>query len=105
MEQYVAPDVNGSRCADTDIAGDRCRCCCARHAVAPRDTTWIPAGVLHCFRNTGDAPMAIFWTYVSIDATRTIVATGVTTRIDEEFEKPDDAVGNKGAFAQAHLDQ
>jgi hypothetical protein len=28
--------------------------------------------------------MAIFWTYASIDATRTIVATGVTTRIDEE---------------------
>jgi putative monooxygenase len=28
--------------------------------------------------------MRIFWTYASIDATRTIVATGVTTRIDEE---------------------
>jgi putative monooxygenase len=28
--------------------------------------------------------MDIFWTYASVDATRTIVATGVTTRIDEE---------------------
>jgi putative monooxygenase len=28
--------------------------------------------------------MSMFWTYASIDANRTIVATGVTTRIDEE---------------------
>ena len=28
--------------------------------------------------------MHIFWTYASIDATRTVLATGVTTRIDEE---------------------
>lgn len=55
------------------------------HPVAPRDTSWIEAGVEHCFRNTSaDTPLAIFWTYASIDATRTIVATGVTTRIDEE---------------------
>jgi quercetin dioxygenase-like cupin family protein len=57
----------------------------ADHAVGPRDTSWIPAGVPHFFRNiSADEPLAIFWTYASIDATRTIVATGVTTRIDEE---------------------
>ena len=57
----------------------------ADHPVAPRDTSWIPAGVPHCFSNeTGSEPLVIFWTYASIDATRTIVATGVTTRIDEE---------------------
>jgi len=57
----------------------------ADHPVAPRDTSWIPVGVPHCFRNeAGDEPLVIFWTYASIDATRTIVATGVTTRIDEE---------------------
>jgi hypothetical protein len=28
--------------------------------------------------------MSMFWTYASIDANRTIVATGVTTRIDAE---------------------
>jgi putative monooxygenase len=28
--------------------------------------------------------MRILWTYGSVDATRTIVATGVTTRIDAE---------------------
>ncbi len=50
-----------------------------------RDTTWIPAEVPHFFRNISDnEPMSILWTYASIDATRTIVATGVTTRIDEE---------------------
>jgi len=52
-----------------------------------RDTTWIPAEVPHFFRNTSDTePMSILWTYASIDATRTIVATGVTTRIDEEHQ-------------------
>src|SRR3546814_16327842 len=44
----------------------------ADHPVAPRDTSWIPAGVPHCFRNeAGDEPLVIFWTYASIDATRT----------------------------------
>jgi len=55
------------------------------YPVSPNDTSWIPAGIPHCFRNMSDSEeMAIFWTYASIDATRTIVATGVTTRIDEE---------------------
>jgi quercetin dioxygenase-like cupin family protein len=59
------------------------------HPVTVGDTSWIPADIAHCFRNTSDSePMAIFWTYASIDATRTIVATGVTTRIDEEGKGP-----------------
>ena len=53
--------------------------------VRPHDTSWIPAGLHHCFRNVdGTEPLAIYWAYASIDATRTIVATGVTVRIDEE---------------------
>jgi quercetin dioxygenase-like cupin family protein len=53
--------------------------------VKPGLTTWIPTGVPHFFRNTSSTEsMSIFWTYASIDANRTIVATGVTTRIDEE---------------------
>jgi putative monooxygenase len=53
--------------------------------VAPRDTSWIPPDVPHCFRNPkGEVPLEIYWAYASVDATRTIVATGVTTRIDEE---------------------
>ena len=55
------------------------------HALGPTDTTWIPAGVHHCFRNaSATGRMRIYFTYASIDADRTIVATGVTTRIDEE---------------------
>jgi putative monooxygenase len=57
----------------------------AEHALAAMDTTWIPAGVRHRFRNVSDSTtMRIYWTYASIDATRTVIATGVTTRIDEE---------------------
>jgi quercetin dioxygenase-like cupin family protein len=55
--------------------------------VVAGDTTWIPTGIPHFFRNTSETePMTIFWTYASINATRTIVATGVTTRIDEEHK-------------------
>jgi putative monooxygenase len=53
--------------------------------LEPGDTSWIPAGVPHFFRNmSATEPISIFWTYASIDATRTIIATGITTRIDEE---------------------
>ena len=53
--------------------------------VRPLDTSWIPAGVPHRFRNASmNEKMRIFWTYSSLNADRTIVATGVTTRIDVE---------------------
>jgi putative monooxygenase len=53
--------------------------------VGPGDTSWIPPGIHHRFRNVSTTEkMRIYWTYASIDADRTIVATGVTTRIDEE---------------------
>ena len=55
------------------------------HHVGAGDTSFIPAGIHHYFENASDAEeMDIFWTYASVYATRTIVATGVTTRIDEE---------------------
>jgi quercetin dioxygenase-like cupin family protein len=55
------------------------------HNVTVGDTSFIPAGVRHYFENASATDeMQIFWTYSSVDATRTIVATGVTTRIDEE---------------------
>ena len=54
-------------------------------AVHPLDTSWIPAGVPHRFRNVSQTEkMRIYWTYSSVDADRTIVATGITTRIDVE---------------------
>jgi quercetin dioxygenase-like cupin family protein len=53
--------------------------------VGPGDTSFIPAGIHHYFENASDSEeMHIFWTYASVDATRTIVATGATTRVDEE---------------------
>jgi putative monooxygenase len=56
--------------------------------VRPGIATWIPTGVPHFFRNTSSTePMSMFWTYASIDANRTIVATGVTTRIDAEHRQ------------------
>jgi putative monooxygenase len=55
------------------------------HAVGVGDTSFVPAGVRHYFENaSATEEMHIFWTYSSVDATRTIVATGVTTRIDVE---------------------
>jgi putative monooxygenase len=56
-----------------------------QHPVAEGDTSFIPAGIPHFFKNASDTEeLHIFWTYASVDANRTIVATGVTTRIDEE---------------------
>lgn len=56
------------------------------HAVHAGDSSFIPAGIPHFFQNASAAEeLHIFWTYASVDADRTIVATGVTTRIDEEL--------------------
>ena len=55
------------------------------YPVSPGDTSFIPAGIPHYFHNASNTEeLHIFWTYASIDADRTIVATGITTRIDEE---------------------
>jgi quercetin dioxygenase-like cupin family protein len=55
------------------------------HRLGPGDTTWIRAGVPHFFRNaSGSQPMRIFWTYASIEATRTLVATGDTRPVAAE---------------------
>ncbi len=55
-----------------------------RHALRAGDTTWIPANVPHRFLNESDAPMRIFWTYATVDATRTMVETGIEQSIDAE---------------------
>jgi quercetin dioxygenase-like cupin family protein len=48
------------------------------YEVRPYDTTFVPAGVPHCFRNKGSRPMRILWSYASGHVTRTVVATGQT---------------------------
>jgi quercetin dioxygenase-like cupin family protein len=56
--------------------------------LQPQDTTFIPANVPHRFRNTSPtAAMKIFWTYGRIDATRTVIATGVTNPVSAEHSK------------------
>lgn len=48
--------------------------------LVPYDSTYIPAGRVHAFRNTGDAPMRILWIYSSNHVTRTFLGS------DEEVE-------------------
>ena len=63
------------------------------HAVGPGDTSWIPAEMPHYFRNASQTdPLRIFWTYASIKATRTLVATGETRAVAAEHA-PDRLVG------------
>jgi quercetin dioxygenase-like cupin family protein len=58
-----------------------------QHRLGQNDTTWIPANVPHRFINaSGSEPMRIFWTYASIDATRTMMATGEERAIDAEHK-------------------
>ncbi|SEB68401.1 Cupin domain protein [Paramicrobacterium humi] len=64
--------------AIVDIDGERTR-------LATFDTTFVPANIPHHFENASDeAEMRIFWTYGSLDSTRTIVGTGESGRIDAE---------------------
>ncbi|MDE1150524.1 MAG: cupin domain-containing protein [Azospirillaceae bacterium] len=46
--------------------------------LVPFDTTYITANRMHCFRNTGDAPMRILWVYSSPIVSRTFADTGET---------------------------
>lgn len=46
--------------------------------LVPYDSTYIPAGQRHLFRNTSDAPMKILWIYPTQDVTRTLMSTGET---------------------------
>ncbi|NEB22100.1 cupin domain-containing protein [Streptomyces coelicoflavus] len=57
------------------------------HHLTRFDTTYVPAGTPHRFRNaSATEPMRILWIYGSVDATRTIVETGVTVRVDAEHD-------------------
>jgi putative monooxygenase len=60
----------------------------AEHRLGPGDTSWIPAGVPHFFRNaSAGTALRIHWTYASIDATRTLVATGESRPVAAEHAK------------------
>lgn len=54
------------------------------HELGPGDTTFVPAGVVHRFRNRGEGPMSILWVYGSATPMRTIAETGETYPIGAE---------------------
>ncbi|MFE2050961.1 cupin domain-containing protein [Streptomyces sp. NPDC059459] len=55
------------------------------HHLTRFDTTYVAANTPHRFRNaSASEPMRILWIYASVDATRTIVETGITARVDAE---------------------
>lgn len=58
-----------------------------QYEVEPGDTTFIPANLPHRFINrSATEGMKILWIYGSVDATRTIIATGDTRSIDAEHK-------------------
>jgi quercetin dioxygenase-like cupin family protein/heme-degrading monooxygenase HmoA len=60
----------------------------ARTPLKVFDTTFVPANIPHHFENASDtAPMKIFWTYASVEATRTLVGSGEHSRIDAEHQR------------------
>ena len=48
------------------------------HLVRPYDTTFVPPGVPHHFRNDSQGIMRFLWTYGGAHVTRTYVETGQT---------------------------
>ena len=46
--------------------------------LEPFDTTFVPMGVPHRYRNSGATMMRILWSYPSSHVTRTLTATGQT---------------------------
>jgi len=53
------------------------------------DATLVPAGIFHCFRNTGTSRMRILWVYGSRTVTRTFFDTGITV----DHLSPSDVIG------------
>jgi quercetin dioxygenase-like cupin family protein len=59
------------------------------YPVRAFDTTFIPAGFVHCFRNTSAEPLTILWVYGGTSVTRTFTDTGVTVA----HFSPEDRIG------------
>jgi quercetin dioxygenase-like cupin family protein len=58
------------------------------YQLKPHDVTYIPPNVPHRFRNVSKTePMKILWIYASVDATRTLMSTGVTNLVSAEHQR------------------
>lgn len=58
------------------------------HPLQPLDTTYIPANVMHRFRNISSTkPMKILWIYANANATRTLRDSGQTNPVSLEHHK------------------
>ncbi|MBP1883770.1 cupin domain-containing protein [Sinorhizobium mexicanum] len=56
-----------------------------QYRLGRHDTTFIPGGVPHRFLNASETDLTrIFWTYASVEATRTLITTGETHPISAE---------------------
>jgi putative monooxygenase len=49
-----------------------------RYPLGPFDTTFVPQGIPHRFRNAGKTPMRILWSYPNSHVTRTLTESGRT---------------------------
>jgi putative monooxygenase len=59
------------------------------HSLDTFDTTWVPANVPHRFKNpSSERPLRIFWSYASINATRTVIGTDEMASIAAEHQTP-----------------
>ncbi|MFN8532916.1 MAG: cupin domain-containing protein [Dehalococcoidia bacterium] len=57
--------------ADVEVGGQTFR-------LNQYDTTYMPAGIPHRFKNVGDTTMRILWIYPSIQTSRTLLDSGQT---------------------------
>ena len=58
------------------------------YTLKPHDVTYIPPNVPHRFRNVSKTePMKILWIYANVDATRTLMSSGVTNPVSAEHQR------------------
>lgn len=71
------------------------------HRLGTFDTTCIPAPVPHRFITPTDRPRRFFWTYASLETTRTMLATGQTRTIEAEHGQPSARRGKESPSCRA----